>query len=46
MTKPSKPLKRMGRNNGLIQLAEVLRKKGTIVHLNTVEKEVDQPNQN
>ncbi|HRJ31865.1 MAG TPA: hypothetical protein PLV21_15220 [Cyclobacteriaceae bacterium] len=29
-----------------LQLAEVLRKKGTIVHLNTLEKEVDPPSQN
>ncbi len=34
------------RNEDVIQLAEVLRKKGTIVHLNTLEKEVDPPNQN
>lgn len=34
------------RNDDIIRIAEVLRKKGTIVHLNTLEDEVDPPREN
>jgi len=34
------------KQDDIVQLAEVLRKKGTVVHLNTLEKEIDPPDQN
>ena len=34
------------RNDEIIRIAEVLRKKGTVVHLNTLEDEVDPPKDN
>ncbi|MBX2970303.1 MAG: leucine-rich repeat domain-containing protein [Cyclobacteriaceae bacterium] len=34
------------RNDDIIRIAEVLRKKGTVVHLNTLENEVDPPGDN
>lgn len=34
------------RNDDIIRIAEVLRKKGTVVHLNTLEDEVDPPGDN
>jgi Leucine-rich repeat (LRR) protein len=34
------------KNDDIIRIAEVLRKKGTVVHLNTLENEVDPPGDN